>query len=119
MEINPFNPSATMLMALIFTTKHDYKNAMKLVAEASVDFPQHYGLLVMRLRLEAKFGRIDRALKTSRALLSFWRRSESMFEDDAQTFHHHTTMHSVSDAPQRHAENGSSAQRLVSLDLRF
>jgi hypothetical protein len=45
MEVNPYNPSATMLMALIFTTKHDYKNALKLVVDAAVDFPNHYGLL--------------------------------------------------------------------------
>jgi hypothetical protein len=61
---------------------------------------------------------VDRALKTSRALLSFWRRSsqtDTNFEDDHQTYH---TLHSMNNdatvgAGQRHAENGSTAQRLV------
>ena len=75
-----------MLMALIFTAKHDYKNALKLVLEQAANFPGHYGLLVLRLKLEAKFGRVDRALKTSRHLLTFWRRSNAdaapLFDED-------------------------------------
>lgn len=76
---------------------------------------------MLKLRLEAKFGRVDRALKTSRALLSFWRRSsqtDSGFDDDHQTYHtlHSTNNDTASALGQRHhAENGSTAQRLVSL----
>ncbi|KAI6211820.1 Tetratricopeptide repeat protein 7B [Aphelenchoides besseyi] len=105
---NPFNVSAVMLMALLFTAKHDYKNALKLVHEHSANFPGHYGLLVLRLRLEARFGRVDRALRTSRHLLSFWRRStssEPFFEDD----YNQATIHSLSvDPATAAAENGGA-----------
>jgi hypothetical protein len=128
MELNPYNPAATMLMALIFTTKHDYKNALKLVVDASIEFPNHYGLLgnnvdssfncllVLKLRLESSFGRISRALKTSRALLSFWRRSsgtDAGFEDDLHTYH---TVHSINNEGSgvlKHSENGTSTQKVI------
>ncbi|KAI6175200.1 Tetratricopeptide repeat protein 7B [Aphelenchoides fujianensis] len=104
LERNPFNVSAVMLMALLFTAKHDYKNALKLVHENAANFPGHYGLLVLRLRLESRFGRLDRALRTSRHLLSFWRRSataEPFFEDDLNQ----ATVHSMGAEPTA-AENG-------------
>lgn len=56
LEINIENPSAIMLMALLFTAKKDYKAALDLVINSLVDFPTHYGLLVLRLKLEAKYG---------------------------------------------------------------
>lgn len=39
------------------------------------DFPSHYGLLVLRLKLEAKYGRVAEALQTSRNLIYFWRKT--------------------------------------------
>ena len=63
-----------MLLALLFTARHDYKSALSLALNALLDFPNHYGLLVLRLKLEAKYGRLDGVLATSKNLLSFWRR---------------------------------------------
>lgn len=57
LEINVENPSALMLMALLFTAKKDYKSALELVINALSDFPTHYGLLVLRLKLESKYGK--------------------------------------------------------------
>ncbi|CAD5205691.1 unnamed protein product [Bursaphelenchus okinawaensis] len=82
---NPYNVSAQMLLALLFTAKHDYKSAMRLVLKAMANFPSHYGLMVLRLKLESKFGRVDRAFKTTRNLLRFWQRvPEFVYEDESQ-----------------------------------
>ncbi|CAD5208472.1 unnamed protein product [Bursaphelenchus xylophilus] len=82
---NPYNVSAQMLLALIFTAKHDYKSAMRLVLKAIANFPNHYGLMVLRLKLESKFGRVDRAFKTSSKLLRFWQRiPEFVTEEEGQ-----------------------------------
>lgn len=69
------------------------------------------------MRLESKFGRIGRALKTSRALLNFWRcsaNSDAAYDDDLQTYH---TVHSINNEGSvvvKHNENGTSAQKLAS-----
>ncbi|KAI1721349.1 tetratricopeptide repeat protein 7B [Ditylenchus destructor] len=87
LEINYENPSAIMLMALLLTAKKDYKRALELVIKSLVDFPSHYGLLVLRLKLEAKYGLVEEALQTAKNLLNFWRKMsvhmDSMGEDDA------------------------------------
>lgn len=59
LEINIENPSALMLMALIYTAKNDYKSALELVINALIDFPSHYGLLVLKLKLESKYGKLN------------------------------------------------------------
>lgn len=45
-----------MLMSLIFTARKDNKSALQLVLGALEEFPNHYGLLVLRLKLESKYG---------------------------------------------------------------
>uniref|UniRef100_A0AC35GQM8 Tetratricopeptide repeat protein 7 N-terminal domain-containing protein n=1 Tax=Panagrolaimus sp. PS1159 TaxID=55785 RepID=A0AC35GQM8_9BILA len=74
LEINDEQPSAIMLMALLFTARRDFKSALTLVLNALIDYPNHYGLLVLRLKLEAKYGRLDEVLHTSKNLFSFWRK---------------------------------------------
>uniref|UniRef100_A0A914QVW7 Uncharacterized protein n=1 Tax=Panagrolaimus davidi TaxID=227884 RepID=A0A914QVW7_9BILA len=74
LEINDEQPSAIMLMALLFTARRDFKSALTLVLNALMDYPNHYGLLVLRLILEAKYGRLDKVLHTSKNLFSFWRK---------------------------------------------
>lgn len=56
LDLNSENPSALMLMTLLYTTKRDYKSALALVINALAEFPTHYGLLVLRLKLETKYG---------------------------------------------------------------
>lgn len=56
LEKNPEQPAAIMLMALLFSARKDYKSALELVIGVLKDFPDYYGLLVLRLKLEAKFG---------------------------------------------------------------
>lgn len=46
-----------MLMALIFTAQKDYKGALELVVEALNDFPSNFPLLVLKLKLDVKFGK--------------------------------------------------------------
>ncbi|KAL3068400.1 hypothetical protein niasHT_030691 [Heterodera trifolii] len=75
LNLNMENPFAIMLMALIFTARKDFKGALQLVINALSDFPTHYGLLVLRLKLEAKYGRVEEALQTSRNLVYFWRKT--------------------------------------------
>lgn len=75
LNLNTENPLAIMLMALIFTARKDYKGALELVINALSNFPSHYGLLVLRLKLEAKYGRVEEALQTSRNLICFWRKN--------------------------------------------
>ncbi|CAJ0600263.1 unnamed protein product [Cylicocyclus nassatus] len=82
LELNPEQPSAIMLLALIFTAEGDLKGALELVANAMKDFPTHYGLLVLRLHIETKFGRIDESLDTCTHLLDFWRKRDCYIEDE-------------------------------------
>lgn len=91
LEINDEQPSAIMLMALLFTARRDFKSALTLVLNALIDYPNHYGLLVLRLKLEAKYGRLDEVLHTSKNLFSFWRRlpityNHIITEDEADGF---------------------------------
>ncbi|VDK83490.1 unnamed protein product [Cylicostephanus goldi] len=46
------------------------------------DFPTHYGLLVLRLHIETRFGRIDESLDTCTHLLDFWRKRDCYIEDE-------------------------------------
>uniref|UniRef100_A0A914NHH3 Uncharacterized protein n=1 Tax=Meloidogyne incognita TaxID=6306 RepID=A0A914NHH3_MELIC len=71
LSLNTENPFAIMLLALIFTARKDYKGALELVINALNDFPSHYGLLVLRLKLEARYGRVEEALQTSHNLICF------------------------------------------------
>ncbi|VDO04743.1 unnamed protein product [Haemonchus placei] len=82
LELNPEQPSAIMLLALIFTAEADLKGALELVVSALKDFPTHYGLLVLRLHIETKFGRIDESLNTCSDLLDFWRKRDCCIEDE-------------------------------------
>uniref|UniRef100_A0A914KZZ3 TPR_REGION domain-containing protein n=3 Tax=Meloidogyne TaxID=189290 RepID=A0A914KZZ3_MELIC len=77
LSLNTENPFAIMLLALIFTARKDYKGALELVINALNDFPSHYGLLVLRLKLEARYGRVEEALQTSHNLICFWRKNRS------------------------------------------
>lgn len=74
LDINEEQPFAIMLLALLFTARRDFKSALTLVMNALDDFPNHYGLLVLRLKLEVKYNRIEEVLNTSKYLLTFWRR---------------------------------------------
>lgn len=82
LELNAEQPAAVMLLALIFTAEADLKGALELVVNALKDFPTHYGLLVLRLHIETKFGRIDESLDTCSHLLDFWRKRECCVEDE-------------------------------------
>uniref|UniRef100_A0A915EF96 Uncharacterized protein n=1 Tax=Ditylenchus dipsaci TaxID=166011 RepID=A0A915EF96_9BILA len=66
------------------------ENPLQLFINSLLDFPSHYGLLVLRLKLEAKYGRIEEALQTSKSLLSFWRKvslpADCTFDEEAS--HH-------------------------------
>lgn len=81
-------------------TSH-FQGALELVVNALKDFPTHYGLLVLRLHIETKFGtlkqiirpmqkcsdpeisgRIDESLDTCSHLLDFWRKRECCVEDE-------------------------------------
>uniref|UniRef100_A0A914HBX5 Uncharacterized protein n=1 Tax=Globodera rostochiensis TaxID=31243 RepID=A0A914HBX5_GLORO len=75
LNLNMENPFAIMLMALLFTARKDFKGALQLAINALSDFPTHYGLLVLRLKLESKYGRVEEALQTSRNLIYFWRKA--------------------------------------------
>ncbi|WKY00816.1 hypothetical protein Q1695_015108 [Nippostrongylus brasiliensis] len=82
LELNAEQPAAIMLLALIFTAEADLKGALELVVNALKDFPNDYGLLVLRLYIETKFGRIDESLDTCTHLLDFWRKRECCIEDE-------------------------------------
>ncbi|KAK6029419.1 tetratricopeptide repeat protein, partial [Ostertagia ostertagi] len=82
LELNAEQPAAIMLLALIFTAEADLKGALELVVNALKDFPTHYGLLVLRLHIETKFGRIDESLGTCSYLLDFWRKRDCCIEDE-------------------------------------
>lgn len=56
LELNPEMPSAIMLLALIFTAQKDYKAAIELIVDVLDDFPTNYPFLVLKLKLEVKFG---------------------------------------------------------------
>ncbi|MFH4975241.1 hypothetical protein AB6A40_001950 [Gnathostoma spinigerum] len=79
LELNPELVPSIMLLALIFTVKQDYKAALELTCDAIGEFPSNYGLLVLKLKLESKFGRINEALTTCEELLHFWRNSDPYY----------------------------------------
>lgn len=64
-------PAAIMLLALIFTAQRDYRAALELIIDALDNFPTNVALLILKLKLEAKFGR----LKSSLVALGFLRLS--------------------------------------------
>uniref|UniRef100_A0A914XNV1 Tetratricopeptide repeat protein 7 N-terminal domain-containing protein n=1 Tax=Plectus sambesii TaxID=2011161 RepID=A0A914XNV1_9BILA len=66
-------PTALMLLALLLTARGEHKDALDIVLDALDEFPNHYGLLVLRLKLEVGFNRTDQALATARDLLLFWK----------------------------------------------
>uniref|UniRef100_A0A914CD93 Tetratricopeptide repeat protein 7 N-terminal domain-containing protein n=1 Tax=Acrobeloides nanus TaxID=290746 RepID=A0A914CD93_9BILA len=81
LEKNPEQPAAIMLMALLFSARKDYKSALELVIGVLKDFPDYYGLLVLRLKLETKFGRVEEALNISKHLLNFWRKMPANYNE--------------------------------------
>ncbi|CAJ0941898.1 unnamed protein product, partial [Mesorhabditis belari] len=93
LEANAEQPSALMLLALLFTCEGDLKSALELVLTALKDFPENYGLLVLRLHLEKRFGRVEEALDTAAHLLQFWKKKEPFYvtteyeEKSQQTVH--------------------------------
>ncbi|KJH53119.1 tetratricopeptide repeat protein [Dictyocaulus viviparus] len=82
LELNPEQPSAILLLALIFTAENDLKGALELVVNALKDFPSHYGLLVLQLHIETQFGRVEESLDTCSHLLEFWHRRDCWVEDE-------------------------------------
>lgn len=119
-ERNPYNVSAQMLMALLFTAKHDYKSAMRLVLKAIVNFPNHYGLMVLRLRLESKFGRVDRAMKTSRNLLRFWQKMpEFVVDDDLGANGYYTSNVENAHLRAQHEHNGGNKVSICCIVLLY
>ncbi|VDM44239.1 unnamed protein product [Toxocara canis] len=112
LELNPEMPSALMLLALIFTAQKDYKAALELVMEALNDFPSNFPLLVLKLKLDVKFGRAEEALSTSRHLLQFWKRTDSSCSSDASAPH---ISNFVSETNQREVR-GSVARSMSSRD---
>ncbi|CAD6196366.1 unnamed protein product [Caenorhabditis auriculariae] len=79
LELNSEQPAAIMLLALVFTAHGDLKGALELVVNALKDFPNNYGLLVLRLHIETKFGRVEESLDTCSHLLDFWKRRDNSF----------------------------------------
>ena len=80
-DLNPDNPSAFMLLILILTALKDLERAVTLVNEALTEFPSHYGLMVIKLKLEASAGLTANALNTSRELMYFWRKTKASVYD--------------------------------------
>ncbi|KAF1763286.1 hypothetical protein GCK72_011552 [Caenorhabditis remanei] len=73
LALNGDQPGAIMLLALIFTAYGDLKGALELVINALTEFEHNYGLMVLRLHIETKFGRIEESLDTCTHLLDFWK----------------------------------------------
>ncbi|PIC40823.1 hypothetical protein B9Z55_008439 [Caenorhabditis nigoni] len=74
LALNGDQPGAIMLLALIFTAYGDLKGALELVINALAEFEHNYGLMVLRLHIETKFGRIEESLDTCTHLLDFWKK---------------------------------------------
>ncbi|EFP02544.1 hypothetical protein CRE_02366 [Caenorhabditis remanei] len=74
LALNGDQPGAIMLLALIFTAYGDLKGALELVINALTEFEHNYGLMVLRLHIETKFGRIEESLDTCTHLLDFWKK---------------------------------------------
>uniref|UniRef100_A0A1I7UX00 TTC7_N domain-containing protein n=1 Tax=Caenorhabditis tropicalis TaxID=1561998 RepID=A0A1I7UX00_9PELO len=74
LALNGDQPGAIMLLALIFTAYGDLKGALELVINALSEFEHNYGLMVLRLHIETKFGRIEESLDTCTHLLDFWKK---------------------------------------------
>ncbi|CEF64605.1 Lethal (2) k14710 [Strongyloides ratti] len=72
-ELNPENPWNLMLLALILTARKNYEAASICVLEALEEYPSHYGLMVLRLKIEMKCGKVSEAIETSKNLLKFWK----------------------------------------------
>ncbi|CAI2349573.1 unnamed protein product [Caenorhabditis sp. 36 PRJEB53466] len=77
LALNGDQPAAVMLLALVFTAYGDLKGAMELVINALGEFEHNYGLMVLRLHIETKFGRIEESLDTCTHLLDFWKRNQA------------------------------------------
>ncbi|VDM97899.1 unnamed protein product [Thelazia callipaeda] len=111
LELNPEMPAAIMLLALIFTAQKDYKAALELTVDALEDFPTNYPLIVLKLMLEVKFGRVDEALSSSQHLLYFWKKGDANSISVDNSFKYMCT--AASDESQKDAQ-GSSLLRSVS-----
>lgn len=74
LALNGDQPGAIMLLALIFTAYGDLKGALELVINALTEFEHNYGLMVLRLHIETRFGRIEESLDTCTHLLDFWKK---------------------------------------------
>lgn len=74
LALNGDQPAAIMLLALIFTAYGDLKGALDLVINSLAEFEHNYGLMVLRLHIETKFGRIEESLDTCSHLLDFWKK---------------------------------------------
>ena len=77
-DLNPDDPNAYMLMALILTAQGDNKSAIDFVENALLEFPSNYGLFVLRLKLEALRGYNEEVLNMSRDLIYFWRKTRTV-----------------------------------------
>uniref|UniRef100_A0A8R1HYF0 Tetratricopeptide repeat protein 7 N-terminal domain-containing protein n=1 Tax=Caenorhabditis japonica TaxID=281687 RepID=A0A8R1HYF0_CAEJA len=77
LALNGDQPAAVMLLALIFTAYGDLKGALELVINALGEFEHNYGLMVLRLHIETRFGRIEESLDTCTHLLDFWKRNQA------------------------------------------
>lgn len=78
LALNGDQPGAIMLLALIFTAYGDLKGALELVINALTEFEHNYGLMVLRLHIETKFGRIEESLDTCTHLLDFWKKQPTI-----------------------------------------
>ncbi|CAB3402142.1 unnamed protein product [Caenorhabditis bovis] len=78
LALNGDQPAAVMLLALIFTAYGDLKGALELVVTSLQEFETNYGLLVLKLQIETKFGRIEESLDTCTHLLDFWKKRDAM-----------------------------------------
>lgn len=56
-------PTALMLLALLLTARGEHKDALDIVLDALDEFPNHYGLLVLRLKLEVGFSKFFNRFK--------------------------------------------------------
>lgn len=75
LEIEPDQPGAYMLLALLLSGDGETHEALEVVQEAMNDFPTYYGLLVLRLKLEMILGKPEEALMTAKDLLLFWKQT--------------------------------------------
>ncbi|CAJ0586907.1 unnamed protein product, partial [Mesorhabditis spiculigera] len=80
LDINPDQPAAMMLLALLLTCGGDHKLALQHIISSLRQYPTNYGLLTIRLHLEKHYGKVEEAMSTAASLLFCWQEQELVFD---------------------------------------